>query len=287
MSAITNRMMVDIRDENLSEATAFLERAPEASLFLLSKLHAFGPRLGPSLYSGNFQGIRENGKLVAVFCLTRGGSLHVQLGDRIDLARAIVDAAKSETMPIRGVLGEWQSSKPVWDLLCADGCLRETVASKEVFYRLNLAGSVAPVASVADVRMLTGHDHDLWEPVCVAFQHETGEPVLGSREQRKAAFERSSALGHWWGAFENEQLVSIAAVIALHAPVAQIGAVFTIPERRRLGISRAVMTRLILDSRDVHRLARLCLFTEERNTPARQLYESLGFERFGHFGWFF
>jgi predicted GNAT family acetyltransferase len=287
MSAITNRMMVDIRDENLSEATAFLERAPEASLFLLSKLGAFGPRLGPSLYSGNFQGIRENGKLVAVFCLTRAGSLHVQLGDRIDLARAIVDAAKSEKMPIRGVLGEWQSSKPVWDLLCADGCLRETVASKEVFYRLNLAGSVAPVASVADVRMLTDHDHDLWEPVCVAFQHETGEPLLGSREQRQAAFERSSALGHWWGAFENEQLVSIAAVIALHARVAQIGAVFTIPERRRRGISRAVMTRLILDSRDVHRLARLCLFTEERNTPARQLYESLGFERFGHFGWFF
>jgi hypothetical protein len=125
----------------------------------------------------------------------------VQLGDRIDLARAIVDAAKSEKMPIRGVLGEWQLSKPVWDLLCADGCLRETVASKEVFYRLNLAGSVAavsPVASVADVRMLTGRDHDLWEPVCVAFQHETGEPLIGSLEERKAAFERSSALGHWW-----------------------------------------------------------------------------------------
>ena len=71
-------MMVDIRDETVSEATAFLERAPEASLFLLSKLHAFGPRLGPSLLSGNFQGIWENGDLVAVFCLTGAGSLHAR-----------------------------------------------------------------------------------------------------------------------------------------------------------------------------------------------------------------
>ena len=211
----------------------------------------------------------------------------MQLGNRVDLAPAIVEGAKSDKLPIRGVLGEWQSSKPVWDLLRADGFLRETVASKELFYRLNLTGSFTPVTPVVDVRLLTSHDHNLWEPVCVAFQHETGESLLGSREQRKAAFDGSSALGHWWGAFENEQLVSIAAVIASYAGLAQVGAVFTIPERRRRGISRAVMTRLILDSRDVHRLARLCLFTEERNTPARQLYESLGFERFGHFGWFF
>jgi len=286
MSAIKNQMMVDIRDEALSEATSFLERSPEASLFLLSKLREFGPRPGPSPYSGNFQGIWENGDLVAVFCLTAGGNLHVQSGDRTDLARAIVDATKSQETPIRAVLGEWQSSKAVWDLLRADGCLGDTVAWKEVLYRLNLADSVARVTAVADVRMLTGHDHDRWEPICAAFQHETGEPLRGSREERKALFDRSSARGHWWGAFEHEELVSIAAVIALHARIAQIGAVFTIPERRRRGISRAVMARLILDARDVHRIARLCLFTSEGNTPARQLYESLGFERCGHFGWF-
>lgn len=280
-------MIVDIRDENLAQATAFLERAPEASLFLLSNLRAFGPRLGASLYSGDFKGVLENGELRAVFCLTQAGSLLVQSGDRADLARAIVDAAKTEKVSVRGVLGEWQSSKPVWDLLRADGCVRETVASKEIFYRFDLARSVTPGTPGAGVRMLTSDDHDLWEPVSVAFQHETGVPLLGTREQRKAAFVRSSGLGHWWGAFENGEVVSIAAIIALHEPIAQIGGVFTVPARRRRGISRAVMTQLILGSRDVHHLARWCLFTEERNTPARHLYESLGFERFGHFGLFF
>ena len=265
----------------------FSERAPEASLFLLSNLRAFGPRLGASLYSGNFKGVLENGELRAVFCLTRAGSLVVQSGERTDLARAIVDAAKSEKMSIRGVLGEWQSSKPVWDLLCADGCVQETVASKEIFYRLDQVSPVTPGTAGAGVRMLTGDDHDLWEPVSVAFQHEIGVPLLGTREQRKAAFVRSSGRGHWWGAFEAGEVVSIAAIIALHEPFAQIGAVFTVPGRRRKGISRAVITRLILDSREVHQLSRWCLFTEERNTAARQLYESLGFERFGHFGLFF
>jgi len=280
-------MIVDICDENLAEAKAFLERAPEASLFLLSNLRAFGPRLGASLYSGNFKGVLEHGELRAVFCLTRAGSLVVQSGDRTDLARAIVDAAKTEKVSIRGVLGEWQSSKPVWDLLCADGCVQETVASKEIFYRLDLASPVTAGTRGAGVRMLKGDDHDLWEPVSVAFQHETGVPLLGTREQRKASFVRSCGRGHWWGAFEAGEVVSIAAIIALHEAIAQIGAVFTVPERRRRGISRAVITQLILDSRDVHHLSRWCLFTEERNTPARQLYESLGFERFGHFGLFF
>ena len=58
-------------------------------------------------------------------------------------------------------------------------------------------------------------------------------------------------------------------------------------ERRRTGLSRAVMGALISDLRRVHRLEKLFLFTCEDNRPARRLYESLGFEQFGHFGLFF
>ena len=82
-------------------------------------------------------------------------------------------------------------------------------------------------------------------------------------------------------------LVSFAAIIAMHETMAQIGSVFTPPEHRRRGLSRAVMTKVMRDARLDQQLDKLFLFTGEENAPARRLYESLGFESFGHFGLFF
>lgn len=279
---------VDISDQNLAEAKAFLERTPETSLFLLSNLRAFGTRLGESLYSGNFKGLEEHGKLAAIFCLTRGGGLLAQAGGRTDLARQIVHACAQEALPIRGVLGDWNVSKAIWDLLCADETLKETLASKELMYRLRL-GNEPPLHCVdgLSVRMLQADDHDQWQQLSEDFVNEVGLPLLGSRAQRKAAFVRSAGINHWWGAFDGLKLVSIIGIIALHETTAQIGGVFTPPSLRRRGYSRAVLTKLLQDSRDVHHLDRLFLFTGEENSAARKLYESVGFETFGHFGLFF
>jgi predicted GNAT family acetyltransferase len=282
--------VIDITPDNLEEAKAFLERAPETSLFLLSNIRAFGTSLGESLYSGNLKGLREEGGLCAVFCLTRGGSLVFQTGGRTEGARSIVDVAKAELLPIRGVLGEWRVAKVIWELLCEEGSVKETIASREVLYRLGLreAETAWPdAASPFIVRMLGPEDHEAWERLSAAFQEEMTLPLLGDLEQRKAGFLRSVGLRHWWGGFDGDALVSIGGIIAMHESIAQLGGVFTLPERRRRGINRAVMTRVIADSRDVHGLHRLFLFTGEDNIAARRLYESLGFERFGHFGLFF
>lgn len=277
----------DISEDDLPAVKAFLERWPETSLFLLSNIRAFGHRLGTGLYSGNFKGIREDNQLVAVFCLARSGGLLVQAGGRQDVARPIVDAARQEGLPIRGVLGEWHAASAVWTLFCADGVVVETMASKEVLYRLGLSGPLPVLDCGITVRRLTPEDHDAWEPLSVAFQEEINVPLPGDRDQRKASFCRSADRGHWWGGFDGTRLVSIGAIIALHKPLAQIGAVFTVPERRRRGFTRAVMKTIVRDARLVHDLERLFLFTGENNTAARRLYEALGFESFGHFGLFF
>ncbi len=78
-----------------------------------------------------------------------------------------------------------------------------------------------------------------------------------------------------------------ASINALHEQTAQIGGVFTPVDRRRRGYSRAVLTQLLKDSWDMHKVNRIFLFTGGENLPARSLYESMGFERFGHFGLFF
>ena len=94
-------------------------------------------------------------------------------------------------------------------------------------------------------------------------------------------------LSHWWGAFEGDRLVSLVGITAMHDTIAQIGGVFTVPHHRRGGLSRDVMTQVMRDAHGLQGLERLFLFTGEENGPARRMYESLGFESFGHFGLFF
>jgi predicted GNAT family acetyltransferase len=279
---------IDISEADLPAVKAFLERVPETSLFLLSNIRAFGTRLGESMYSGNLKALKEGDELAAVFCLTRGGSLLAQTAGRSDLASQIVNASRKELIPIRGVLGEWDVSRAIWDLLRADGSVNETVASKEVMYRLKVdeAQFAEPLAPLT-VRMMGPADHDQWEELSADFLSEVGLPALGEREQRTAAFIRSSGLGHWWGGFDGDRLVSMIGIIALHETTAQIGGVFTRADTRRRGYSRAVLAQLLNDSRQIHQLDRVFLFTGEQNKAARALYESIGFTRFGHFGLFF
>jgi predicted GNAT family acetyltransferase len=285
--------LVDIDAGNLSEAKAFLERHSETSLFMLSNIRAFGTRLGESLYSGNLRGLRQDDELRAVFCLTRSGSLLAQTAGRAEFATDILRACELEPMTIRGVLGEWRICKAIWDLLVEARKLRPTFVSKEISYRLDLAKNLPPAPAARDapaadvVRMLAEGDHEQWDELALAFQRESGLPSPGTREQRKTAFIRSIGLGHWWGAFQQGQLVSLAAIIAMHETMAQVGSVFTVRDERRRGLSRAVMTKLIRDSHLEQGLDRLFLFTGEENAAARRLYESLSFESFGHFGLFF
>jgi hypothetical protein len=131
--------LIDVFDEHLPAVKAFLEQRPETSLFLLSNIRAFGPRRGQSLYSGNFKALVDDGDVAAVFCLARNGGLVVQAAGRTDVAGAIVEAALSEALPIRGVLGEWETASAVWMRLRAANLMTETLASKEVLYRLDVA----------------------------------------------------------------------------------------------------------------------------------------------------
>lgn len=279
--------VVDVSEDDLPAVTAFLLRSPETSLFLLSNLRAFGHRLGPSLYSGDFKAIRDGDALVAVFCIARSGTIVLQTAGRRDAAPIIVHTVRNQEIPIRGVIGEWRAASAVWALLAAEDVIAETLASKEVLYRLSLDRPLPPVSDgPLIVRRLTLDDHDQWAALSVAFHEEMRLPVPGEREQRKASFARSTGLGHWWGGFEGTRLVSMTAIVALHERLAQIGGVYTVPERRRRGYNRAVMGTVVRDAR-LDDLERLFLFTGETNVSARSLYESLGFEPFGHFGLFF
>ncbi len=280
-------MVIDVTDEHVEPVKRFLEQHPETSLLLLSNLRAFGPRLADSMYSGDFKAlVGSDGSIEAVWCLTRGGSLVAQSGGRAEPAPAIVRACASEPIEVRGVLGEWTIAEALWNSLSAERGLRAAFVSREISYRRRLVRR-QPGGADARVRRLTPDDAAGWGRLTRAFLAEQRLPEQGSPAERRAAFVRSAGLGHWWGAFEDDELIAIAGYAALHDTMAQVGGVYTPPGWRRRGLSRAVMDALMRDSVDLHGVNRLFLFTGEQNVPARALYESLGFERFGHFGLFF
>jgi predicted GNAT family acetyltransferase len=278
-------MIRHVTDPDLQRVRAFLESHVDTSLFLLSTLAALGPRLGHHLNSGNFRLIEEEGQIVAVCCLTRRGNLLVQAGGRTDLAEQVFEACETETIEVRGVVGEWPMAEALWKLLGADPRFETTHNLKDILYRLMLNRRPGTRVESANVRALDAGDFVQWERLNSAYFAELSLPLQATLEQRRTDFIVRIRSGLWWGAFDDcHELVSIAALNATYGSLGQVGGVYTRPADRRKGLSRAVMRLLIEDCAKRLHFEKLVLFTGEDNMPARKLYESLGFEPAGAFG---
>jgi RimJ/RimL family protein N-acetyltransferase len=282
-----------VENPDLERVRSFLEAHVETSMFLLSNLAIFGPRLGEDWNSGNYQLVEENGQIVAVFCLTRRGNLLVQAGGRADLAEAIMEACESEPLEVCGVAGEWATAAALWDLLRADPWFQPGQGVRDVLYRFSLsdepllgpeAATSSPAPDGITVKALAARDFEQWERLNTAYLAELhlSLPVVDAAHE--AEFARRTRARWWWGAFAGPELVATVALNAAYGVVGQVGGVYTRPADRKRGIARAAMQLLMRDAKHYHRFAKLILFTGEDNAAARRLYESLGFELAGAFG---
>jgi len=274
--------------EDLERVRGFLEAHIETSMFLLSNLASFGPKLTEHWNSGNYRLVEESGKVVAVFCLTRRGNVLVQAGGRADLAEPIIEACESEAIGICGVAGEWSTAQALWDLVRVDPWFEPGRGSRDVLYRLSLENleSVPPTIPPdgLSVRALESSDFVQWERLNTAYLAEMQMPLPVVDGAHEAEFARRTRAHWWWGAFIGEELVATVALNAAYGPVGQIGGVYTRPADRNKQFARTAMQRLIQDCRDHHRFKKLILFTGEDNLAARRLYEASGFEVAGAYG---
>jgi len=281
-------MISAVSGKDLPEVKAFLEQNRETSMFLLSNIENYGLRLTEEMFSGNFKCLRSQGRVHAVFCLSRGGVLLAQTNGSEDFSKEILKACQEEEVPVDGVLGEWKTAEGLWRaLLNQDRSLQTSFQSKERLYSLPLRQERNVKDIPEGVRNLQIADFEVWEKLNNDYLTEEGLPLRGTREQRRKNFERRTASGYWWGLWEGESLVSIAAYNARYGPIGQVGGVFTEPAYRRKGFSRAVMEKLIVDSVEQHGVDLLILFTGEKNEAARNMYERLGFAQIGFYGIFF
>jgi RimJ/RimL family protein N-acetyltransferase len=279
---VANPLLRAVNETDLPQVCAFLEQHANTSMFMLSNLAMNGPRIGEALNSGDFKMIEKGAEICAVFCLTRRTSILAEAGGRTEFAPAIVEACRAEPIPIGGVLGEWKLAEAIWSVLRNTPGFKEMYAGKEILQTLDLAQVTLP-APRPQVRPLRAEDFEHWDLMNAAFCAEEGLPLLGTPADRQALFVRSAAARRWWGYFEDGHLLAMAGLNAVYKQMGQVGGVFTAPDRRRAGLSRATMNALLSDAVLVHELGRLVLFTGEHSHAARPLYQSLGFITVGDF----
>ena len=281
-------MIRNVETNDLERVRSFLEANLETSLFLLSNLAIFGPRLTDHPNSGNYKLVEEAGRIIAVFSVTRRGNLLVQAAGSADLAESILESCEGETLEVCGVAGEWPTAAAVWELLRADPRFEPAVSSKDVLYRLPLTGSgessPMKLPSGVVVRALDASDYAQWERLNTAYCAELNLPLPTIDAAHEVEFAGRTRAKWWWGTFVGSQLAAIVGLNATYGVVGQVGGVYARPADRKKGLARAAMQLLIEESREYHRFEKLILFTGEESRNPRRLYESLGFEVAGAFG---
>lgn len=89
------------------------------------------------------------------------------------------------------------------------------------------------------------------------------------------------ARGVFFGVYEEEELVAMGGVQTTLPGYAEIGSIVTHPHHRRQGYATQVVSALVHYLHEQSRQVFLCLF--QSNTPARRLYEKMGFQVINEF----
>src|SRR3984957_5598540 len=102
-------MIRNVETDDLERVRGSLEAHVDTSLFLLSNLAIFGPRLPDNGNSGNYRLVGDAGRVVAVFYPPRRGHLLVQASGRADLAESILESCESETIEVCAIPRQFPS----------------------------------------------------------------------------------------------------------------------------------------------------------------------------------
>jgi ribosomal protein S18 acetylase RimI-like enzyme len=145
------------------------------------------------------------------------------------------------------------------------------------------------------IRLLTEADAEAWRALRLrmlrehpdafgsAYEENVTRPVEAFAQRLRQA--HSAPDNFILGAFDDAKLVGSAGMFresgAKDRHKAMIFTVYVAPEVRGRGVARALLSDLIARARAAAGLEQLHLAVTTHNTPARSLYASLGFERFG------
>jgi ribosomal protein S18 acetylase RimI-like enzyme len=262
-------------------AAAFLEARLETSLFLLASLDRYGPDATEIPTSGNYYEVSADHQVVAVFAVTRRGHLLAQTCGRRDVVPDILEACRRHEVKITGIVAEWTAAEALLEALGEGAGFAPAYVSRNVVCHREMRHDDSE--HIDDVRRLRSSDFDQWFTLYDALMRDQGA-TPPRRQDLQTHFERRSAAGWWWGAFDRGTLTGIVAVDEVYRTGLQIGGLYVRPEDRRRGFATALMAGLQRDCLlDTHAVGRMVLFVRSDNLRAQRFYDGLGFQRAGHF----
>lgn len=266
-----------------NEMLSYLKKHEERSLFLLGNCEAHGFKLNEAPHSGNYKLIRDATGVVGVFCLTKRGNLIIQSDVHEAIYDQLLDACKKEPIALSGLIGDWAFTSGFWNYLKDKKAIqKESYSSKEILYSIDL--QIEMSQPVEEARLLTQNDYPQWKALRLAYIKELGYPGDLPEVEMQAQYARKTVQKISWGIFCDGQLVSVADFNAKAGDLAQVGGVYTVPAYRGKGMAKALFQKLLYDAKEKHHLKKLIIFTGEKNTAARHLYESLPAKNIGHYG---
>lgn len=269
------------------QAYELLNRHEETSMFLLSNLKIYGPKLTEASYSANFKYLVKDNQVVAVFALTKIGNLLIQTDRKVDYSAIIVDECLKEPISFSGIVGEWGLAKQILDYAKNKiPSFNKVLSKKSILFELVLS-DLSHIDTNFNIRYLESSDYAEWNRLN---KDLLSEQDLNQNEDESDKYQRfleNTKQKYLFGLFVDNKLVSTASFVSCVGKIGQIGDVFTIPEMRKRGLAKKLVYQLILDGKINKHLEKVILFTGEDNYAAIRLYENIGFKRIGYFGLFF
>lgn len=266
-----------LSDDDFKDSLAFLQRDPLINVYLISRL--IEERL---LAGSQIAVVRYNGAIVLVASL----ATNIVLAEDPSISRSITESAVSfiadrilsRMLPVRAIISPSHLVEQLWLELRARLDPPTVVRLNQPVYALRKR---LDYPDLAIARYATTRDLEQLVPACAAMhQEEVGiDPMardaLGYRERIRELIEKKRSVVRT----VDGRIVAKCEYSAVTNDAVQLMGVWTHPDHRRRGLGRELLREVC--GHLSRKSKTVTLFVNDFNTPAVDLYESLGFQRIG------
>ena len=261
--------------DQLIEAFAFLDREPVLNVYLLALLL----RDALARPRDEMWGARRDGELVAIAHLGGHSGAVLPVGDDLEALDqlAAITLDRRPALPRRlQVIGPRVAVRVLARRFTEHGVRARL--SRDQLYLVRMPEARPALERLPELRIAGPPDYGLLYESGAHLRTEELEedPRLADAASyaRRVADECRDGSTHLW--VDDGGLCFRASVSAITPDAAQVSGVYTPPARRRAGLARRGLSELC--ARLYERSRAVCLFVNDFNRPALQLYARLGFE---------
>jgi ribosomal protein S18 acetylase RimI-like enzyme len=262
-----------LRHDETEEVLAYLARDPIESVFLRGLILRTGLDLGRR--HGCFVAYRgAKGKLGGIMLMS---TLVVPFVTTKQAAPALADALANSPFPLRNIVGRRETVEALWDAMRPWRPRPRLHRRSQPVYMVNRA--TLRYMPAPPLRRASLSDLDLLVKSGAAMMiEEVEEDPLASRPELYRSFVRDRILRGDEFLWTDEQGLCFKCNVSSRTPeAAQIEGVYTPAARRRQGFASRGLSEVC--HRLLDQMPCLCLYVNDFNLAAIDLYKQLGFER--------